>query len=190
MPKDTRRIVSGVTLPLDPQTYVEGDEDALEAAMTPQQCAYLAAKGVIAGDWHPTGTPRTMPPSVKVAADGVTAVASAPAAPAPAPEADQRLRAAREERDAMAKRVAAAEAAAQRAEADRDKAKAALKEVNSKGWRKELEDKVAAAEKERDEWKALAEQAQPGRGAAAAGKAADAAPATASKAGHTPPPPH
>jgi hypothetical protein len=72
---DTRRILSGVQLPIDPKgrktagpqmrTYYQqgnpgepghrDDRDDLEDVMTPAQMEYLKEQGAIEGDWEPGG---------------------------------------------------------------------------------------------------------------------------------------
>lgn len=71
MPKkeaDTRKIVQGVQLGRGRgmQTYQPGQEDALEAALTPGEYATLKAAGALEGDWEPAGTPQVMADSKAV----------------------------------------------------------------------------------------------------------------------------
>jgi multidrug resistance efflux pump len=61
--KDNRRIVQGVQLPevdlnakgggMIQKTYTSGQEDELEAQLSPSQVEYLKAQGAIEGDWTP-----------------------------------------------------------------------------------------------------------------------------------------
>ena len=61
--KDTRKMNGGVQLFHDDllKTYVPGQEDELEAAMTAGEYAHLTAEGVLEGDWSPAGTPKRAP---------------------------------------------------------------------------------------------------------------------------------
>lgn len=73
MPKDTRRIITGIQLPEGStlRTFATGEEDALEALLTPSQVHHLKEVGAIAGDWEPKATaPATLkgnrrPPSAQ-----------------------------------------------------------------------------------------------------------------------------
>lgn len=64
MPKDNRKIVQGVQFFKDGtlNTYADGQEDDLEAVMTPEQCERLKARGCLMGDWSPTGKEQPAPP--------------------------------------------------------------------------------------------------------------------------------
>lgn len=56
MPKDTRKIVTGVILPQKPgRTFEAGQEDHLERVMSPSQCDRLLDTGAIEGDWSAKG---------------------------------------------------------------------------------------------------------------------------------------
>lgn len=73
--KDTRRILSAVQIPTNHvrnlqtggmvatsfDTFKEGDEDGLEAVMTPKQYERLKKLGAIDGDWEPKGQEPTQP---------------------------------------------------------------------------------------------------------------------------------
>jgi hypothetical protein len=72
--KDTRRIVSGVHLyeGRNVLTFVAGQEEALEAKLTPGTRAHLLAEGAIEGDWDADAAPPAPAPRSKARAEAGT----------------------------------------------------------------------------------------------------------------------
>lgn len=66
MAKDNRNIVNGVRLGEAPNVklFVDGQEDELAAAATPEQIERLKANGSITGDWQATASQSSTPPTL------------------------------------------------------------------------------------------------------------------------------